>query len=71
MADVCVSSNPHKYLGLPDKKIVLICFLNLLTWFMTSFSLSLRIEVVLVGIALAFLGFEIIFSIAAIFTFKR
>ncbi|PFX27051.1 transmembrane protein 216-like [Stylophora pistillata] len=31
----------------------------------------LRIEVVLVSVALAFLGFEIIFSFAAIFTFKR
>ncbi|XP_027056835.1 transmembrane protein 216-like [Pocillopora damicornis] len=32
---------------------------------------SLRIEVVLVSVALAFLGFEMIFSFAAIFTFKR
>lgn len=31
----------------------------------------LRIEAILVGIALVFLGLEIIFSIAAIFTFKR
>lgn len=31
----------------------------------------LRIEVVLVSVALAFLGFEMIFSFAAIFTFKR
>ena len=33
--------------------------------------LSLRIEAILVGIALVLLGLEIIFSIAAIFTFKR
>lgn len=31
----------------------------------------LRIEAILVGIALVFLGLEMIFSIAAIFTFKR
>ncbi|KAJ7356247.1 hypothetical protein OS493_026002 [Desmophyllum pertusum] len=31
----------------------------------------LRIEAILVGIALVFLGLEIIFSIAAIFTFQR
>lgn len=43
------------------KSEVVPCFV----WF------SLRIEVVLVSVALAFLGFEIIFSFAAIFTFKR
>jgi len=50
-------------LGIP------VLFINLFILLWQTY--VLRIEAILVGIALVLLGLEIIFSIAAIFTFKR
>lgn len=50
-------------LGIP------VLFINLFILLWQTY--VLRVEAILVGIALVLLGLEIIFSIAAIFTFKR